>query len=56
MMSEVFCRYGLPEELRFDRGLEFAGAIRDMCVKFDIKRSVISVQHPQANGQVERYV
>ena len=43
MMNEIFARYGLPDELRFDRGLEFAGHVKETCERFRIKRSVISV-------------
>lgn len=42
MFAEVFCRFGLPVELRFDRGLEFAGEVSQMCDTYNIRRIVIS--------------
>ena len=47
---ELIARFGVPVEIRVDRGLEFAGAVDDLCVKLGIRKSSISVQHPQANG------
>jgi hypothetical protein len=52
----IFARFGIPDELRMDRGLEFAGEVITLCDLLGIKRSVISTQHPQGNGMVERYV
>ena len=42
----IFARFGIPLEIRVDRGLEFAGELITTCNKFNIKRSTISVQHP----------
>lgn len=52
----IFARFGLPMELRVDRGLEFAGKVKELCNKLNIKWVSISTQNPQANGQAERYV
>ena len=46
MLHNVFYRYGSPYELRFDRGTEFAGVIKEKCAQYGIKRSTISTQHP----------
>lgn len=52
----IIARYGVPLELRMDRGLEFAGEVTKLCERLNIKRTRISVQYPQSNGQAERYV
>ena len=31
MYTQVFCRFGLPVEIRCDRGKEFAGAVKQGC-------------------------
>lgn len=41
-MFEVFCRFGLPVEIRCERGKEFAEAVTEGCRKFNITRSTIS--------------
>ncbi len=46
----IIARFGVPSELRMDRGLEFAGHVISMCERLGIDRRVISTQHPQANG------
>ena len=38
----MFVRYGLPQEIRCDRGREFAGEVTDLCKKYKIKRIVAS--------------
>lgn len=42
----IYARFGVPVELRMDRGLEFAGKVTQMCDQLGIKRKVISTQHP----------
>lgn len=52
----IFPRFGLPLEVRCDRGREFAGDFTKLCAEYKIKQITISTQHPEANGLVERYV
>ena len=42
MFEEVFCRFGLPVELRCDRGTEFLGKVKEKCDEFNIQRVAIS--------------
>ena len=42
----IVARFGVPSELRMDRGLEFAGHVTSMCSRLGITRRVISTQHP----------
>jgi len=47
--------YGLPQRIISDRGTCFTSkAFNEYCVSNGITHSLISVRHPQANGQVER--
>lgn len=52
----IISRFGVPYELRFDRGREFSGEVKILCETLNIKYKTISTKHPQGNGQVERYV
>ena len=56
LYTQLFCRFGLPLELRSDRGREFSGVVQTKCEQYGIKLIKISVQNPRANGQAERYV
>lgn len=53
---DIFERFGVPDELRMDRGLEFAGEVINLCDRLHIRRNTISTQYPQGNGMAERYV
>lgn len=46
----IIARFGVPRELRMDRGKEFAGEVTTLCNKLGIQRNVASVKNPQANG------
>jgi len=47
--------HGLPRRIISDRGTCFTSKIfGDFCTESGIQHSLISVRHPQANGQVER--
>lgn len=46
LYSQVFTRFGLPLELRCDRGREFMGVVSVKSEDYGIKISRISVQHP----------
>ena len=50
LYEQVFARFGMPFEIRCDRGREFGGMVESKCREFGIRRVQISVQHPQANG------
>ena len=38
----IFARFGVPVEIRVDRGLEFAGNVTDLCERLGVKRHAIS--------------
>lgn len=56
LYSHMFTRFGLPLELKYDRGLEFIGMLSVYSKEYGIKVSHISVQHSFGSGRAERYV
>lgn len=42
MFNNVFSRYGMPLEIRCDRGTEFAGVVTEKCASYGIRRNTIS--------------
>ena len=42
MFNNVFSRYGLPSEIRCDRGTKFAGKVIEKCAEYGIQRNTIS--------------
>lgn len=54
-LSRVFMTYGNPEKLVSDRGTAFTSKVfEDFLIKNGVQHILISTQHPQSNGQVER--
>ncbi|RDX96690.1 Tf2-9, partial [Mucuna pruriens] len=52
--KKIICRFGLPAEIVFDNGTQFASsATTKFCQDLHIRQSFTSVEHPQANGQAE---
>ena len=52
--EDVICRHGCPQRVVLDRGSENLNLTKDLLEHYKIKRTVVSVYHPQANGLVER--
>lgn len=42
----VIARFGVPKDLRFDGGREYAGDIKALCEKLNIAYKAISTKHP----------
>uniref|UniRef100_A0A5S6Q9K0 RNA-directed DNA polymerase n=1 Tax=Trichuris muris TaxID=70415 RepID=A0A5S6Q9K0_TRIMR len=56
LVSECFCRYGLPEEILTDQGRNFVSALMEsVYTLLDIRKLRTSAYHAQSNGQVERF-
>ena len=53
--ENITCRFGVPFSVHCDNGLEYRGDFAKYCEDLGIRRSPVSVNHPQANGLVERY-
>lgn len=43
LFDQIFSRFGLPKELRCDRGREFAGVVKQKCLEYGIRYVRISV-------------
>lgn len=43
LRHHIIARFGVPKELRMDRGKEFAGAVTTLCDNLGIQRNAISV-------------
>jgi transposase InsO family protein len=54
-MKDIVLRYGYPHNIITDNGSNFAeGAFPRFCREKSIQLDIVSVAHPEANGQVER--
>ncbi|XP_068204608.1 uncharacterized protein [Palaemon carinicauda] len=55
LVEELFYKYGIPQQLHTDQGRNFESAlIKEICKRFNVKKSRTSPYHPEGNGQVER--
>ena len=55
MIEEIFYKYGIPEKIHSDQGRNFESRlVREICKRFNIKKTRTSPYHPEGNGQVER--
>jgi hypothetical protein len=53
--NEIITRYGVPHSIITDNGTNFAkGVFADYCDQKCIWLDLVSVAHPQSNGQVEK--
>nr|GEV35406.1 reverse transcriptase domain-containing protein [Tanacetum cinerariifolium] len=53
--DNIFCRFGLPEEIISDNGKQFQDdPFKDWCEKLCIRQHFAFVKHPQTNGLMER--
>lgn len=56
LVSEMFCRFGAPEELHSDQGRNFeAEVFGEVCRRLGIKKTRTTPLHPQSDGLVERF-
>ena len=54
-IDDVYSRFGLPDKIMTDQGTQFnSDFFKDLCHKLDIKPSMTTAFHPQANGGTER--
>jgi len=53
--ENVFCYFGLPEQLHSDQGAQFQSQLlSDLCRVWGVNKSRTIPYHPQGNGVVER--
>ena len=56
LLSNIACRYGLPDSLVSDNAKNFEGQIiQDFCKMLKIKKKHTTPYHPEGNAIVERY-
>lgn len=56
LVNEMFCRFGVPEELHSDQGRNFeAKVFGEVCWRLGIKKTRTTPLHPQSDGLVERF-
>ena len=54
-IEHIFSRFGLPDKIMTNRGVQFdAEFFRELCQLLDIKPSMTTAFHPQANDGTER--
>ena len=54
--TEWISRYGVPEQLHFDRGVQFESAVfAELCAVFGIEKTRTTPYRPQANGKCESF-
>ena len=54
MQKSIIFMFGLPNTIITDNGRQFDNQdFRDFCARFQITHRLISVGHPQSNGEVE---
>jgi len=56
-MSSIFSRYGIPQQVVFDNGLQYSSReFSKFAKEYGFEHSTSSPQYPQANGEAERVV
>jgi len=54
LIRNVFCRYGVPQKIISDNGLQFGSEeFANWCQEYGIAKSFSAIAYLQANGQVE---
>ncbi len=55
LMDEMFCRFGVPDQLHSDQGRQFeSDLVQELCRVLHIRKSRTTPYHPQSDGLVER--
>jgi len=55
LVDEIFCRFGIPEQLHSDMGAQFESKlIHEICKLLQINKTHTTPYHPQSDGLVER--
>jgi hypothetical protein len=60
LFSGWIARYGVPDALTSDRGVQFVSAVWEavweaVCKRLNIQHKLTTAYHPQANGMLERF-
>src|SRR6266540_3704770 len=56
LYKEIICRYGCPQIIQSDNGLEFVNkVVKELLKQFQIWHQTVSLYRPQANSMIERF-
>src|SRR6266540_5412325 len=56
LYKEIICRYGCPQIIQSDNGLEFVNeVVKELLKQFQIWHQTVSPYRSQANGMIERF-
>ena len=55
IFTERISRYGVPQQLHSDRGVQFESAVFSLCAVFEINKTRRTPYRPQAKGNCERF-
>ena len=56
LVDNIFCRFGIPEQLHSDQGKQFESKlIQELCKILNISKTRTTAYHPQCDGLVERF-
>jgi hypothetical protein len=57
LVTDFFCRFGVPRELHSDQGRNFESRLlQEVLQRLGVSKTRITPLHPQSDGMVERYV
>jgi transposase InsO family protein len=57
LVTNFFCRFGIPRELHSDQGRNFESTIlREILQRLGVAQTRTTPLHPQSDGMVERYI
>jgi transposase InsO family protein len=57
LVTNFFCRFGIPRELHSDQGRNFEShTLREILQRLGVSKTRTTPLHPQSDGMVERHI
>jgi transposase InsO family protein len=57
LVTNFFCRFGIPQELHSDQGRNFEShLLQEVLQRLGVSKTRTTPLHPQSDGMVERYI
>jgi transposase InsO family protein len=57
LVTNFFCRFGIPRELHSDQGRNFESRLmQEVSQRLGVHKTRATPLHPQSDGMVERYI